>query len=71
LVKENEIIIDRPKGTKHPRYNDIIYEFDYGYINNTKTTDGNGMTAYINNNDIKKQNVIRTHFKRSNSTISL
>jgi inorganic pyrophosphatase len=22
LVKENEIIIDRPKGTKHPRYNE-------------------------------------------------
>jgi inorganic pyrophosphatase len=46
LVKENEIIIDRPKGTKHPRYNDIVYEFDYGYINNTKTTDGSGIDVF-------------------------
>ncbi|MDR0597486.1 MAG: hypothetical protein LBG14_03150, partial [Treponema sp.] len=23
LVKENEIIIDRPKGTRHPKYNDM------------------------------------------------
>jgi inorganic pyrophosphatase len=29
LVQENEIIIDRPKGSKHPKYTDMIYEFDY------------------------------------------
>jgi inorganic pyrophosphatase len=46
LVKENEIIIDRPKGTKHPNYNNIIYEFDYGYIGNTKTTDGGGIDVF-------------------------
>ena len=46
LVKENEIIIDRPKGTKHPRYDNIVYEFDYGYINDTKAMDGGGIDVF-------------------------
>ena len=46
LVKENEIIIDRPKGTKHPKYNNLIYEFDYGYLKNTKAMDGNEIDVF-------------------------
>jgi inorganic pyrophosphatase len=46
LVKENEIIIDRPKGTKHPRYDHMVYEFDYGYIDGTKTTDSGGIDVF-------------------------
>jgi inorganic pyrophosphatase len=45
LARENEIVIDRPKGTKHPKY-DFFYEFDYGYIKNTKTTDGGGIDVF-------------------------
>jgi inorganic pyrophosphatase len=46
LVQKNEIIIDRPKGSRHPKYTDIIYEFDYGYLKNTKTTDGSGIDVF-------------------------
>jgi inorganic pyrophosphatase len=46
LAQENEIIIDRPKGTRHPKYDNIIYEFDYGYIKDTKTTDGGGVDVF-------------------------
>jgi inorganic pyrophosphatase len=46
LAQENEIIIDRPKGSKHPKYTDMIYEFDYGYLKNTKTTDGSGIDVF-------------------------
>jgi inorganic pyrophosphatase len=46
LVKDNVVIIDRPKGTKHPKYNNMVYEFDYGYINNTRTTDGGGIDVF-------------------------
>lgn len=28
LVTQSEIVIDRPKGTAHPRYPDFIYEVD-------------------------------------------
>jgi inorganic pyrophosphatase len=38
--------IDRPKGSKHPKYTDMIYEFDYGYLKNTKTTDGSGIDVF-------------------------
>ena len=35
LVNNSEIIIDRPKGTAHPRYPDFIYQVDYGYLKDT------------------------------------
>ena len=31
LVLNSEIIIDRPKGTAHPKFSDFIYPVDYGY----------------------------------------
>jgi inorganic pyrophosphatase len=40
LVSSSEIVIDRPKGTKHPRYPEFVYPFDYGYLSNTKSVDG-------------------------------
>lgn len=33
LVQESTIIIDRPKGSSHPQYGDLIYPLDYGYLN--------------------------------------
>jgi inorganic pyrophosphatase len=46
LVNENEIIIDRPKGSKHPKYANMVYEIDYGYINNTSSMDGGGIDVF-------------------------
>jgi inorganic pyrophosphatase len=46
LVQENEIIIDRPKGSRHPKYNHLVYVVDYGYIKDTKTTDGGGIDVF-------------------------
>lgn len=40
LLKKARIIIDRPKGSRHPRYKDFIYPLDYGYLENTKAPDG-------------------------------
>ncbi len=45
LGKEIEIIIDRPIGSKHPKY-DFIYEVNYGYVPNTKAPDGDELDAY-------------------------
>jgi inorganic pyrophosphatase len=30
-VNENGIIIDRPKGTKHPKYSNMVYVVDWMY----------------------------------------
>ena len=40
LVAESEIIIDRAKGSTHPRYPNLIYPLDYGYLKNTASPDG-------------------------------
>ena len=57
LVRENEIIIDRPKGTRHPKFNDMVYELDYGYIKNTKAMDGNEIDVFkgsLHNKNVNK-----------------
>ncbi|MBL4936978.1 inorganic pyrophosphatase [Clostridium sp. YIM B02515] len=46
LVEQSEVVIDRPKGTAHPRYPDFIYEVDYGYLKNTASMDGGGIDVW-------------------------
>jgi inorganic pyrophosphatase len=47
LVKSHEIIIDRPRGTAHPRYPDNIYPLDYGYLQGTSANDGSGIDVWV------------------------
>lgn len=47
LVHNHQIIIDRPKGTKHPRYTHIIYPVDYGYLEGTTTVDNGGIDIFV------------------------
>lgn len=47
LVENSEIIIDRPKGTAHPKYPDFIYQVDYGYLKNTTSMDGAGIDVWV------------------------
>jgi len=53
IIKNNGVIIDRPKGTRHPKYNDMIYVIDYGYIKNTKSMDGGGIDVFIGTDNNK------------------
>jgi len=46
LVSESEIVIDRPKGSAHPRYPDFIYPLDYGYLKGTTAMDGGGVDVW-------------------------
>lgn len=47
LVCGAEIIIDRPKGTAHPKYPEFIYKVDYGYLKNTSSMDGDGIDVWV------------------------
>ncbi|MRR36601.1 inorganic pyrophosphatase [bacterium] len=47
LLAENEIVIDRPKGSAHPRYPNLIYPLDYGYLNGTTAGDGAGIDVWV------------------------
>lgn len=47
LVVEAQIVIDRPRGQPHPRYPELIYPFDYGYIEGTTAADGAGIDIWL------------------------
>lgn len=47
LTITNNIILDRPKGTSHPRYLDLIYPLDYGYLEGTTAGDGDGIDVWF------------------------
>jgi inorganic pyrophosphatase len=51
LILECGITIDRPKGMAHPRFPDLIYPINYGYINNTQSQDGDGIDVFIGDDD--------------------
>ena len=53
LVDNSEIVIDRPKGTAHPKYPDFIYKVDYGYLKNTSSVDGAGIDVWIGSGEKK------------------
>lgn len=47
LVDESEIVIDRPKGSAHPNFPETIYILNYGYLENTRSSDGMGVDVYV------------------------
>jgi inorganic pyrophosphatase len=47
LVLSSNLIIDRPKGTNHPRYPERIYPVDYGYPDGTVAADRAGIDIWL------------------------
>jgi len=46
LVAESEIVIDRFKDSRHPKYPSLIYPLDYGYLEDTRAMDGGGIDIW-------------------------
>ena len=46
LVSESRIVIDRPKGSRHPKHPKLIYPVDYGYLEGTFSMDGGGIDVW-------------------------
>lgn len=42
-----KIVIDRPLGSKHPKYSSLIYPINYGYIKNVLSGDGEELDVYL------------------------
>jgi inorganic pyrophosphatase len=40
LVSSSEFMIERPRGSRHPRHPAIVYPLDYGYLKGTSGGDG-------------------------------
>jgi inorganic pyrophosphatase len=47
LLITNPLVIDRPKGSSHPRYPHVIYPLDYGYLEHTTSSDGGGIDVWL------------------------
>ena len=60
LVNSSEIIIDRPKGSTHPRFPTFIYPVDYGYLKDTSSMDGAGIDVWVGSNEKKVDAIICT-----------
>lgn len=42
-----KVIVDRPLGSRHPEYGDIVYTVNYGYVEGIIAPDGEEQDAYI------------------------
>jgi F420 biosynthesis protein FbiB-like protein len=47
LVQACPLVIDRPKGSAHPRYPELQYPLDYGYLQGSQAMDGGGVDAWL------------------------
>jgi len=47
LAAASEIFIDRPRGSAHPRYPDLIFPLDYGFLEGTSSADGGGLDVWL------------------------
>ncbi len=59
LVKQSKIVINRPKGTAHPRFPDFVYEVDYGYLENTSSMNGAGIDVWVGTKECKSIDAFR------------
>ena len=53
LVNSLEIVIDRPRGSAHPRFPNFIYKVDYGYLKDTASMDGAGIDVWVGSGEKK------------------
>ena len=58
LVQKSEIVIDRPKGTSHPKFPNFIYKVDYGYLKDTASMDGGGIDVWVGSKDNRGINAV-------------
>ncbi len=47
IGKTVKVITDRPLGSRHPQYKNIVYTVNYGYIQNVFAGDREEQDAYV------------------------
>ena len=60
-IDAHGITIDRPHGSTHPEFVDIIYPMDYGYVNRTLGSDGNELDIFVGSAPNGLVGLILTH----------
>lgn len=54
LIATSWLVIDRPKGSAHPRYPELVYPLDYGYLQNTASMDGDGIDVWLGSDPARR-----------------
>jgi inorganic pyrophosphatase len=54
LVATSQVVIDRPKGSRHPTRPEAIYPVSYGYLRGTSAADGEGIDVWMGSLDPPK-----------------
>lgn len=47
VIDRSGITIERPRRSVHPRFPEIIYPIDYGYVNGTVGSDGDEVDVFV------------------------
>ena len=47
LVAQCAVVIDRPRGSQHPRWETLVYPLDYGYLEGTSSADGGEVDVWV------------------------
>jgi inorganic pyrophosphatase len=47
FVSDASVVVDRPRGSAHPRFAELIYPLDYGYLTSLRSGDGDGVDVWI------------------------
>ncbi len=58
LVEYSTLVIDRPKGTPHPHFPDLLYEVDYGYLEDTASPDRGGIDVWVGSAEERRVNAV-------------
>lgn len=54
LLRSSELHIDRPRGSRHPRWPEVVYPFDYGELLGTMGGDGQGIDVCLGEGDRRR-----------------
>ena len=68
LILDRGIVVDRPRGSSHPRYPTMVYPLDYGYIPNTVGGDGAEVDVFAGSVPTGLRAVVITHDKLKDDT---
>ena len=47
LITRNGFTIDRPHRSVHPSFPEVVYPIDYGYVNGTRSSDGEEVDVFV------------------------
>lgn len=68
LIATNGLTIDRPRLSRHPKFPEIVYPIDYGYVNGVMGEDGDELDVFVGTASNGLVGVMRTIDHRKGDT---